>query len=65
MKILARDLGKSKTVGYVLETESNTTAYVTIKSVPFAVHDVLERHRPRLGVPSKIPPSSGVFSGMK
>ena len=46
MNILALDLGKSKTVGCILDTESNTTAYVTIKSVPFAVHDVLERRRP-------------------
>lgn len=46
MKILALDLGKSKTVGCILDTESNTTAYVTIKSVPFAVGDLLERRRP-------------------
>lgn len=46
MKILALDLGKSKTVCCLLETDTNAGKYTTIKTVPLAVVDVVERLKP-------------------
>ena len=46
MKILALDLGKSKTVCCILDTESNEERYIKIKTVPFAFFDLLERLGP-------------------
>ena len=46
MKILALDLGKFKTVGCLLDTESTAVEYATIKMVPFAVHNLIASHRP-------------------
>jgi len=48
MKILALDLGKSKSVGCLLDTTNNATRYVRLKTAPFVIHDVLCRlRRPR------------------
>lgn len=46
MKILALDLGKSKSVGCLLETKTNTTTYVTVKTTPEAIRVLLCRLRP-------------------
>lgn len=46
MRILAVDLGKSKTVGCIFQTESNEARYTAIKTVPLAVFDLVERVRP-------------------
>lgn len=46
MKILALDLGKSKSVVCLLDTADMKERYVTIRTVPFALVNLLERHRP-------------------
>jgi len=57
MKILALDLGKSKSVGCLLDSSDNSTRYVTVKTVPLVIHDLLSRLRPdrvvlEVGTPS-------------
>ena len=46
MKILALDLGKFKTVACVFDSENSASRYQTIKTVPFAMQDLMERHQP-------------------
>lgn len=46
MKILALDLGKSKSVGCILDTATHAIRYMQVKTAPFAVHDALCRVRP-------------------
>lgn len=50
MKILALDLGKSKSAVCLLETVSMKDRYTTIPTTPFALMDLLERQRPDLVV---------------
>lgn len=46
MKILALDLGKSKTVACILDTTTNAERFTTVKTVPFEMQDLVERFRP-------------------
>jgi transposase len=46
MKILALDLGKSKTVACFLDTTTNREQYVTVKTVPLPLQDLVGRFRP-------------------
>jgi transposase len=46
MKILALDLGKSKSAVCILDTDSVKERYTTITTVPFALMDLLEREHP-------------------
>jgi hypothetical protein len=50
MKILALDLGKSKSAVCLLETVTMKDRYTTIPTTPFALVDLLERQRPDLVV---------------
>ncbi len=58
MKILALDLGQSKTVVCVFDSESGSGVFETIKTTPFAVQDLLERQGPERVV-FEIGPQSG------
>lgn len=46
MKILALDLGKSKTVGCLFETSCNRDRYMKVKTTPFSLFDLIERLEP-------------------
>jgi transposase len=46
MMILALDLGKSKSVGCVLDTNDNTHRFVKVSTTPAAIHDLLVRIGP-------------------
>jgi transposase len=50
MKILALDLGKSKSAVCILETASMQERYTTIPTKPFALVNLLERERPEMVV---------------
>ena len=43
MKILALDLGKSKSVACMLDTQTHQHRFETIKTVPFEIQDLLAR----------------------
>jgi len=58
MKILALDLGKFKTVVCHFDSDNNQSEYRTIKTVPFQIQDLIERHRPDRVV-FEIGPSAG------
>ena len=46
MKILALDLGKSKTVSCLLDSQTAQHRYETVKSTPFSIHQLFERTQP-------------------
>ena len=46
MKILALDLGKSKTVSCLLDSKTAGHRYETVKSTPFSIHQLFERTQP-------------------
>jgi len=46
MKILALDLGKSKTVGCIWQMDDRSHEYVTVRTTPRAIHDVLVNVEP-------------------
>ncbi len=58
MKILALDLGKFKTVAVEFDTETNDTAYTTVKTAPFVIHELFVRRKPDRIV-FEIGPSAG------
>jgi transposase len=47
MKIVALDLGKSKTVSYAVDTETGDAAFETIRTTPEDLGRWFRRHRPR------------------
>ena len=47
MRILALDLGKSKSVGCLLETATNAAKYVTVKTTPVEIQRLVGRLRPQ------------------
>ena len=46
MNILALDLGKSKTVSCLLDSQTAQHRYETVKSTPFSIHQLFERTQP-------------------
>jgi transposase len=46
MKILACDLGKFKTVVCIYETQDNSYKFVSIKTTPQEIHDLVVKHEP-------------------
>lgn len=46
MKILALDLGKSKSAACVYDTDSATSRFTTVKTAPFSLWNLLEREAP-------------------
>lgn len=46
MKILACDLGKFKTVVCIYETQDNSYKFVSIKTTPQEIHDLMVEHEP-------------------
>ena len=46
MKIPALEPGNFKTVGCILDTATSESSYVTVKTTRFAMHNLIERHKP-------------------
>ena len=55
MKILALDLGKSKSVACILDTTTNRHRFEKVKTVPLGIQDLMELERPdRVALPQQL-----------